>query len=99
MRVLPPLQVLLRVLDHHDRRIHHRADSDGDAPQTTRFSRMGTGLAFQSQKNGTGLSILGSPAKSAIQINDEVGCDLIRKGTRYSPCRHCQEVAITIFVK
>ena len=27
------LQVLVRVLDHHDRRIHHRPDGDGDTAQ------------------------------------------------------------------
>ena len=27
------LQVPVRVLDHHDRGVHHRADGDGDAPQ------------------------------------------------------------------
>ena len=28
-----PLQVLVRVLDHHDGRVDHRADGDGDAAQ------------------------------------------------------------------
>jgi hypothetical protein len=31
--VLPGLQLLVRVLDHHHGRVHHRADGDRDAAQ------------------------------------------------------------------
>ena len=31
--VAPALEVLVRVLDHHDRRVDHRADGDGDAAE------------------------------------------------------------------
>ena len=30
-----PLQVLVGVLDHDDRRVDHRADGDGDAAEAT----------------------------------------------------------------
>ena len=33
MRVMPGLDVLVRVFDHHHRRIDHGADGDGDAAQ------------------------------------------------------------------
>ena len=33
MRVLPSLDLLVRVLDHHHRGVDHRADGDGDAAQ------------------------------------------------------------------
>src|SRR3546814_10209441 len=33
VRMRPALKVLVRILDHHDRRINHRADRDGDAAQ------------------------------------------------------------------
>jgi hypothetical protein len=33
MRVFPMLEVFVRVLDHHDRRVDHRADRDRDAAQ------------------------------------------------------------------
>ena len=33
MGVLPGLDLLVRVLDHHDGRVHHRADGDGDAAE------------------------------------------------------------------
>ncbi len=33
VRVVPRLDVLVRVLDHHHRRVHHRADGDRDAAE------------------------------------------------------------------